>query len=249
MLRFAGACTKDGAILQAAPPRRFFAGQPMSGFLTARQRMVDGQVRTSDVTDRRILDAMLTLPREQFVPEDKQGLAYLDLDLDVAEAGSAKRFLITPMLTAKLAQAAEIAATDKVLVVGCATGYAAALVAMLGASVTATESDSRLVEKGKTILSALGKNVALRVAGAADGEPAGAPYDVIMLNGATEVVPEKLYQQLRDGGGRLVGVFAMTMPSRAVIAGRWHGEVGDRPLFDAAAPTLPGLERVPQFVF
>src|SRR5579871_4874367 len=100
-------------------------GPPMSGFAIARQKMVDGQVRSNDVTDRRILDAMLTLPRERFVPQDKQAMAYLDLDLDVAEAGAAKRFLITPMLTAKLLQAAEIAATDKVLVVGCATGYTA----------------------------------------------------------------------------------------------------------------------------
>ena len=221
----------------------------MSAFATARQKMVDGQVRTNDVTDRRILDAMLTLPRERFVPEDKQALAYLDLDLDVAEGGSAKRFLIKPMLTAKLLQAAEIAATDKVLVVGCATGYAAALVAMLGANVTATESDSRLVEKGKSILAALGENVTFKGSEAADGDPAGVPYDVIVLNGATEIVPEKLYQQLRNGGGRLVGVFAVTRPSRAMIATRWHGEVGERILFDAVAPTLPGLERVPHFVF
>jgi protein-L-isoaspartate(D-aspartate) O-methyltransferase len=221
----------------------------MSGFSTARQNMVDGQVRTSDVTDRRILDAMLSLPRELFVPKDKQGLAYLDLDLDVAEGGSPKRFLIKPMLIAKLLQAAEIAATDKVLVVGCATGYAAALVAMLGATVTATESDSRLVEKGKGILAALGESVTFRVGAAADGDPAGAPYDVIVLNGATEVVPEKLYRQLRDGGGRLVGVFATTKPARAMIATLWHSEVGERALFDAVAPILPGLERVPQFVF
>ena len=226
----------------------------MSGFATARQKMVDGQVLTSDVTDRRILDAMLALPRERFVPQDKQALAYLDLDLDVAEGDSAKRFLIKPMLTARLLQAAEIAATDKVLVVGCATGYVAALVAMLGATVTATESDSRLVDKGKVILAALGQaafgqNVTLKVGEAADGDPAGGPYDVIILNGATEIVPEKLYRQLRNGGGRLVGVFATTRPSRAMIATRWHGETGERTLFDAVAPTLPGLQRVPQFVF
>jgi protein-L-isoaspartate(D-aspartate) O-methyltransferase len=221
----------------------------MSGFATARLKMVDGQVRTSDVTDRRILDAMLSLPRERFVPEDRQALAYLDLDLDVSEGGPVKRYLITPMLTAKLLQAAEIAATDKVLVVGCATGYAAGLVAMLGATVTATESDSRLVEKGKGILAALGESVTLKMAEARDGDPAGAPFDVIVLNGATEIVPGKLYQQLRDGGGRLVGVFATTTPSRAVIATRWHGEIGDRALFDATAPTLPGLQHLPQFVF
>ncbi len=221
----------------------------MSGFAIARQKMVDGQVRTSDVTDRRILDAMLTLPRERFVPEDKQALAYLDLDLDVAEGGPVKRFLIKPMLTAKLLQAAEISATDKVLVVGCATGYAAALVAMLGAQVTATESDSRLVDKGKLVLASLGENVTLKGGKAPDGYNAGAPYDVIVLNGATEVVPQTLYQQLRNGGGRLVGVFAATRPPRAMIATRWHGEVGERTLFDAVAPTLPGLERVPHFVF
>ena len=221
----------------------------MSGFATARLKMVDGQVRTSDVTDRRILDAMLTLPRERFVPDDKQALAYLDLDLDVSDGGSAKRYLIKPMLTAKLLQAAEISASDKVLVVGCATGYVAGLVAKLGATVTATESDSRLVEKGKEILTALGESVTFRAGEAADGDSTAAPFDVIVLNGATEVVPNKLYQQLRNGGGRLVGIFATTTPSRALIATRWHGEVGDRPLFDAAAPTLPGLQRVPQFVF
>jgi protein-L-isoaspartate(D-aspartate) O-methyltransferase len=221
----------------------------MSGFSTARLKMVDGQVRTNDVTDRRILDAMLSLPRERFVPEDRQALAYLDLDLDVSEGGPIKRYLIKPMLTAKLLQAAEIAATDKVLVVGSATGYTAGLVAMLGATVTATESDSRLVEKGKGILAALGESVTFKVGEAIDGDLAGAPFDVIVLNGATEIAPGKLYQQLRDGGGRLVGIFATTTPSRAVIATRWHGEVGDRSLFDAVAPTLPGLQRLPQFVF
>ena len=107
----------------------------MSGFSTARQKMVDGQVRTNDVTDRRILDAMLELPRENFVPDDKRPLAYLDLDLDVSEGGSgaAKRFLVKPVLTARLLQAAEILETDNVLIVGVATGYAAAVAAPLHA--------------------------------------------------------------------------------------------------------------------
>ena len=101
----------------------------MSGYSTARQKMVDGQVRPSDVTDIRILDAMLALPREAFVPPAQRALAYLDLDLDVSEGASAKRFLIKPVVTAKMLQAAEIQASDNVLVVGCATGYAAALAA------------------------------------------------------------------------------------------------------------------------
>ena len=113
----------------------------MSGFSTARQKMVDGQVRTSDVTDSRILDAMLEVPREAFVPEGKQALTYLDLDLDVSAGGNPKRCLIKPVVTAKLMQAAEIKQGDKVLVVGAASGYAAALVAKLAGQVTATESD------------------------------------------------------------------------------------------------------------
>src|SRR3954453_4066794 len=108
----------------------------MSDFATARQKMVDGQVRPSDVTDQRILNAMLTVPREAFVPESQRALAYLDLDLDIGEAGS-KGFLIKPVAIAKMLQAAEIGPTDNVLVVGCASGYTAAVLARLAATVTA----------------------------------------------------------------------------------------------------------------
>src|ERR1700738_4821693 len=99
----------------------------MSGISPARQKMVDGQVRPSDVTDLRIIDAMLAVPREVFVPENQRALAYLDLDLDVSDGGSAKRFLIKPAVTAKMLQAAEIRDTDTVLVAGWATGYNARL--------------------------------------------------------------------------------------------------------------------------
>jgi protein-L-isoaspartate(D-aspartate) O-methyltransferase len=221
----------------------------MSAFSTARRKMVDSQVRPSDVTDIRIVDAMLEVPREAFVPENKRPLAYLDLDLDVTEGGSARRFLIKPMVTAKLLQAAEIKATDTVLVVGCATGYAAALVAKLAAQVTATETDLALVAKAKEVLALLGLgNVKVLAADPAEGDPDGAPYDVILLNGATEIVPDRLYGQLKDGG-RLVGVFAMSQPQRATIMTRSHGVLGSRVLFDATAPILLGMERRPIFVF
>jgi protein-L-isoaspartate(D-aspartate) O-methyltransferase len=220
----------------------------MSGFSTARLKMVDGQVRTNDVTDRRILDAMLTVPREAFVPASRQALAYLDLDLDVSEGG-AKRFLIKPQLIGKLLQAAEIGEGDNVLVVGCATGYLAALTAKLARQVTATESDSALVAKAKDAFAAIGlTNVTCKAAACAEGDPAAAPYDVIILNGATEVTPDGLFGQLREGG-RLVGIWAESRPSRAMIVTRTHGEFGHRPLFDAAAPVLPGLERAAAFVF
>jgi protein-L-isoaspartate(D-aspartate) O-methyltransferase len=221
----------------------------MSGFSTARQNMVDGQVRTNDVTDRRILDAMTTIPREAFVPADRQALAYLDLDLDVSDKGADKRFLIKPALTAKLLQAAEIGEADRVLVVGCATGYVAALVARLAGQVTATESDSALAAKAKDALASLGiGNVTCKTAACAEGDPVGAPYNVIILNGATEVTPEGLLEQLQEGG-RLVGVSAEGRPQRAMIVTHSHAEFGHRALFDAAAPVLPGLARAPAFVF
>jgi protein-L-isoaspartate(D-aspartate) O-methyltransferase len=221
----------------------------MSGFSTARQKMVDGQVRPSDVTDLRIIDAMLAVPREAFVPVSQRALAYLDLDLDVSEGGSARRFLIKPAVTAKMLQAAEINDTDNVLVAGCATGYTAALVARLAARVTATEYVPPLAAKAREVLAGLGVgNVTVRAADVAEGDPANAPYDVIVLDGATEITPDGLFGQLKDGG-RLVGVFAQTRPPRAMIVTRSHGDFGHRALFDATVPVLAGLERRPAFVF
>ncbi len=220
----------------------------MSGFSTARQKMVDGQVRTSDVTDSRILDAMLSVPREAFVPAASQPLAYLDLDLDVGGNGT-KRYILKAALTAKLLQAAEIRSTDNVLVVGAASGYVAALAAKIAARVTATESDSALASKAAATLGGLGlSNVTVRTAAAADGAPDSAPYDVIVLNGATEIEPNRLFGQLAEGG-RLVGVFAATKPSRAMVVTHSHADFGHRTLFDASAPVLPGLERLAEFVF
>jgi protein-L-isoaspartate(D-aspartate) O-methyltransferase len=230
--------------------RRLLLGfLPMSGFSTLRQKMVDGQVRPSDVTDVRIIDAMLAVPREAFVPENKRALAYLDLDLDVSESGQAARFLIKPVVLAKMLQAAEIKQSDRVLVVGCATGYAAAVIAQFVGQVTATESDAGLATKAGAVLAQNGcGKVAIRTAGVADGDPANGPYEVIVLNGATEIVPERLYGQLNNGG-RLVGVFAMSQPPRATLVTSSHGDFGNRALFDATAPVLPGMERLPAFVF
>ena len=218
----------------------------MSDFSTARQKMVDGQVRPSDVTDSRIIDAMLTIPREAFVPQAQRSLAYLDLDIDVSEAGSAKRFLLRPAVTAKMLQAAGIGETDSVLVVGCASGYLAALAARLGGRVTATECDSVLAAKAKAALAL--ENVTVKTAPVPDGDPADAPFDVILLNGATEIAPENLYRQLKDGG-RLVGTFALAGPQRATIVTASHGDFGHRVLFDTAIPVLPGLKRPAAFVF
>jgi protein-L-isoaspartate(D-aspartate) O-methyltransferase len=221
----------------------------MSDFSTARQKMVDGQVRPSDVTDIRIIDAMLAVPREAFVPQAQRSLAYLDLDIDVSEGGPNKRFLLRPAVTAKMLQAADIKATDEVLVAGCASGYLAALAARLARRVTATECDPSLAAKAQAALAALSPgNVTVKAAAVADGDSASAPFDVILLNGATEIAPENLYRQLREGG-RLVGTFALAGPQRAMVVTASHGDFGHRALFDTAIPVLPGLERPAAFVF
>jgi protein-L-isoaspartate(D-aspartate) O-methyltransferase len=221
----------------------------MSDFSTVRQKMVDGQVRPSDVPDLRIIDAMIAVPRELFVPQDRRALAYLDLDLDVSQPGSAKRFLIKPAVLAKMLQAADIKDSDHVLVVGCATGYSAAVAAKLAGRVTATEIDPSLATMAADLLAKAGcPNVTVGHAPAADGDRSNAPYDVIVLDGATEIVPERLYRQLREGG-RLVGVFATGLPQRAMIVTHSHADFGSRALFDTTAPVLPGLERTPAFVF
>ena len=122
----------------------------MTDFATARRHMVDGQVRTADVTDLRILAAMLETPRERFVPPASAGLAYLDFDLSVGAKGS--RRLLKPMVLAKLIQAADLASSDRVLDVGCATGYAAAVLAQVAAQVVALEEDTGLAQAARAAL-------------------------------------------------------------------------------------------------
>jgi len=218
----------------------------MSDFSQARQNMVDCQVRTADVTDLRIIEAMLKVPRELFVPSGQRAMAYLDIDI---AAGTPGRFLIKPFVLAKMLQAADITATSRVLVVGCVSGYSAAIAASLAGSVLATESDPTLARLATETLASLKlSNVAVSAAPNSEGSVGNAPYDAIILDGATEVVPENLYRLLAVGG-RLVGVFAITRPARATIVTRTVGDFTSRPLFDASAPVLPGLERIPAFSF
>jgi protein-L-isoaspartate(D-aspartate) O-methyltransferase len=221
----------------------------MTDFSSARQKMVDGQVRPSNFTDLRIVEAMLSMPRELFVPEARRALAYLDLDLDVSAPGAPKRFLLKPAVLARLLQAAEVSEDCRILVAGCATGYSAALASRLAREVVATESDPALAAAAEANLKQLGAtNVTVLRAPVTAGAPDRAPFDVILLDGATEVATPTLYEQLKLGG-RLVGVFATTKPPRAEMVTRSPADFGNRPLFDAYAAVLPGLERPPAFVF
>lgn len=220
----------------------------MSDFSTERLRMVDGQIRPSDVTDLRIIEAMLAIPREVFVPSHLRAVAYLDQEIAVGSA-QAKRGLLKPVVLAKLLQAASVSSSDRVLIVGCASGYSAAVASRLAAQVVATESDQALFEMARSGLKQIGaSNVTLSSANPIDGAASSGPYDVILVDGASEIPLDPLYGQLKDGG-RLVAVSAMSAPARAVMVTRSGSDYGNRVLFDASAWILPGLARVPAFAF
>lgn len=211
----------------------------------ARVKMVDGQVRTTDVTDIPLLDAMLSIPREQFVPHSRRAFAYLDEDMQVG----ADRYLMEPSPLAKLLQLAEIRPTDIVLDVGCATGYSAAVLSKIAGSVIALESDPALYESATSNLSALGcDNVAVVQGDLNAGYAAEAPYEVIFIGGSVDFVPPALLEQLKEGG-RLVVVEGRGNAGIAKVYLRSGGSVTPRRAFNAAIRPLPGFESVPAFQF
>jgi protein-L-isoaspartate(D-aspartate) O-methyltransferase len=219
----------------------------MTDFADARRHMVDGQIRPNDVTDLRILSAMLEVPRERFAPPAATSIAYLDLDLPVGEGAAASRCLLKPMLLAKLFNAAEIKPTDRVLDVGCVTGYGAALLARMADQVVALEQDAGLVKAAKAALSSL-PNVTVVGGPLVEGWPQGAPYDLIVLEGATEIEPKALSRQLKDGG-RLLCVLGSGPGANAMLYRRSGEDFGGRPIFSAAAAVLPGFIKPPAFAF
>ena len=223
----------------------------MIDFNRLRQSMVDSQIRPNDVTDLRIIGAMLDVPRERFVPASRADLAYLDDDLPLNDvsAGGTQRFLMEPMILAKLIQALDLSEHDRVLDVGCATGYSAALLRQLAAEVVAIESDPQLADAARRALGDLGMTrIQILNRALQDGAPEQGLYDAILLNGSVESVPDALLDQLKEGG-RLVAVIRSGPLGRATLYLRTGGAVSSRPLFDAGVPTLPGFELPRGFVF
>jgi protein-L-isoaspartate(D-aspartate) O-methyltransferase len=216
----------------------------MADFAALRRTMVDGQIRTADVTDRPLIQAMLNVPRERFVSTGQSALAYLDLDLP---AGDGTRRLLKPMVLAKMLQALQISSGQKVLDVACATGYAAALLAQLGASVIALEEQPVLARHARANLAGL-QGVSVVEGPLVAGYAAGAPYDAILIEGAVDREPDQLCRQLAEGGS-LVCIRGNGPAAKVVSYRRDGGDITPRTIFDAAGTVLPGFARPEAFAF
>ncbi|NQW09021.1 MAG: protein-L-isoaspartate O-methyltransferase [Alphaproteobacteria bacterium] len=219
----------------------------MVDYARARLNMVESQIRTNKVTDSAIIQAFETIPRELFVPKAKRGIAYVDEALEIGHG----RYLLEPMVLARLLQTALPGAGDTVLDVGCGTGYATALLSTMVAMVVGLDEAGELVETGNQVLAELQiDNAALVTGSLAEGYAKHAPYDVILMDGAVDVVPDTLLDQLAEGG-RLVTIEGGDSrgPGNAVLYERRSGRIGHRILFDAGTPKLAGFTKQPGFVF
>lgn len=214
-------------------------------FADARLKMVDNQIRTTDVTDPEILRAFLTVPREAFVEPAQRALAYVDCDLAVSRG----RSMMQPAPLAKLLQLARVRPTDVVLDVGCGTGYSSAVLSQLAASVVALEEDPDLAARASETLTANGFHSCVVVQGPLNaGWPTEAPYDVIVFQGSVEFVPDAFLDQLKERG-RLVAVEGTGLSAMAKFYTKDDGLVSDRFGFNCAARPLPGFSRDKAFVF
>ncbi|WP_457090953.1 protein-L-isoaspartate O-methyltransferase family protein [Microvirga sp. P5_D2] len=220
----------------------------MVDFSQARRMMVDSQLRTFEVNDFSLLDAMDSVPRELFVLPGREDLAYIDQDILISD-GAERRFMLSPMNLGRMIQALSIDSGEKVLDVACGRGYASAVFDKLGAQVTALESDAELAAAARQSLTAAGAGrVKIEIGALEKGYAAGAPYDAILINGSVDARPEGLLQQLAEGG-RLVCVKGRGRSARATLYVRSGDVFGERNLFDAAAPLLAPFVQEPGFTF
>lgn len=214
-------------------------------FITARRNMIDGQIRPNRVSDSLVIDAMENVPRERFVPAALQNISYTDEDISLGRG----RWLIEPSVLARVLQAATIADTDSVLVVAGSTGYTAAVAAELAGSVTVLESDAAFAAEATATLASLSLATVSVVNGSVtEGYAPKAPYNLILIDGAVEHVPDALFAQLAEGG-RLVAVVHTSGQGVATVFQKHGGSIGRTPVFDANVPVLAEFRAPVAFVF
>lgn len=215
----------------------------MSDFSARRVIMVDTQVRPSDVTKFPIIDAMLAVPRENFVPRDKREAAYVDGNIVFGE----DRALLEPRTLAKMLDALDLQNDELVLDIGSALGYSASVIAHIAQAVVAVEADEALSSDAQTALSEAGiDNVVVHTADLATGAPEYGPYDAIVVEGGVEVISATLIDQLKDGG-RIAAVFMTGALGEVRIGHKKNGSVHWRLSFNASAPILPGFAAEREF--
>jgi protein-L-isoaspartate(D-aspartate) O-methyltransferase len=221
----------------------------MTDFTAIRRNMVDTQLRTYDVNSKRVLDAVESVPREFFVPPEAQALAYADQSFTVTAEAGESRSLLQPMILARMIQAAEIEPGDRVLNLAGGTGYGAAIMAAMGASVTLAETGEGLAGMARrALLSAGVESVPVVVGDLSAGYWAGQPYDVIFIEGAVEIMPASLTEQLADDG-RMVAILGHGRAGRVALWRKTEESIGRRSIFDAAAAPLDAFRQPVGFAF
>lgn len=211
----------------------------MTDYAARRAVMVDTQIRPSDVTKFPIIDAMMSVPREAFVPVELREAAYMGENIDLGGG----RVILDPRILGKMLDALDIQADELVLDVGCALGYSSAVMARVAEAVVAVEEDAEMAGEAPGLLSENGAdNVILQEGPLVQGAPEHGPYDVVVLQGAIEHLPEALSDQVKEGG-RIACLFMEGALGAVRIGYRIDGEISWRFAFNAGAPVLPGFER------
>jgi protein-L-isoaspartate(D-aspartate) O-methyltransferase len=212
-------------------------------YQAVRHNMVENQIRPNRVTNAAVIDAMEEIPREKFVPEESAGIAYVD---EAAAIGDG-RYLMEPSLLARILQEANVSKDDLVLNIGCGTGYSAAVLAKISKAVVAVEENSGFAEKASALMVELGIDNAVIIEDSlADGYAKQAPYDVIVISGAVEEVPQMLLDQLVEGG-RLVSVLTGGPIGKVVVTQKIGESISNIEAFDAGTPLLPGFRKEKAF--
>lgn len=217
----------------------------MADFTTRRVTMVDTQVRPHDVTSFPVIDAMLAIPREAYVPDAARDMAYVGAPVDLGGG----RQMLDPRATGKMLEALDLTPRDLVLDLGCGLGYSTALLARLAEAVVAVEEDADLARDAEATLTAQDvDNAAVITAPLTAGSPKHGPFDAIAILGGVETIPAAILDQIKEGG-RIIAIFMDGALGEARLGRKVDGRVSWRMEFNATAPVLPGFARAPSFVF